>query len=182
MRITTGFVPSGGISLSVPRCLFDTLVEEARAYDAVADHVAYDGQGKKGPPTIPVRIKLAAILYWMRHGGPISVGANAAGVDMNTVRRFGRAWAKAVMQSTFRLHVHEPCTDEEISSTLNLHARMGFPGCLGSPDGVSIPVEYGPWVRRNSQVVRRRRRLVASSSQVTRHSHGVGFLGWNNQR
>ena len=44
--------------LGMPRGMFDEWLQEATTCPEIADHTALDGQRKKGPPTIPLKLKL----------------------------------------------------------------------------------------------------------------------------
>ena len=45
----------------------------------------------KAPPTIPVELKLAAFLRFMRMSGLLQGHADYADIDVETLRRFGKA-------------------------------------------------------------------------------------------
>jgi hypothetical protein len=110
---------------SVPRILFDELVTEAQRYPELPDHRAGDGQGKRGPSCIPLRIKLGGVLNWMRMGGSITSAADFADIDVQTLRRFGKSWARAVMLHEYSKHVCVP-TGVALDNILEVHAKHGY--------------------------------------------------------
>ena len=134
--------------LGVPRVLFDDLLAECRSYPEIKDHCAGDGQGIHAPSTVPLWVKLGAALNWMRQGGAMVSAADFAGMDPQTMRRFVRRWAAAVVHVQYPQHVKVP-EGSELVSTLQLHARMGFPGMLAGTDGVDVMVTGVPWVERD---------------------------------
>lgn len=106
--------------LGVPRVEFDALVAEAKGYDELPDHFAGDGQRKKGPSCIPMRIKVGAVLNWMRLGGSLKSAADFADINENTVRRFAKLWATAVVA-----HALMP---RRVAPRTNLFQRLVCPG------------------------------------------------------
>ena len=72
----------------VPRILFDQLLSEAQSYPELPNHSAGDGQSKRGPSCIPIRMKLYGALSWLRNGGTIAIHADAVDIDVQTLRRF----------------------------------------------------------------------------------------------
>ena len=134
--------------LGVPRTLFDTLVEECRACPEIKDHRAGDGSGIQAPSTVPLTLKLAMALNWLTQGGSLVSAADNAGMDPQTARRFVHRWAFAVFRMYYPQHVKVP-SGEELVRTLQLHARMGFPGMLAGTDGVEVQVTGIPWAERD---------------------------------
>ena len=64
---------------SCPRVLFDQLVAEVKSYPEVKTHQS--GDGVRAPPTIPVALKVAAALSFMRMGGLLQIHADYADID-----------------------------------------------------------------------------------------------------
>ena len=135
--------------LSVPRLLFDNLLEEAASYPELKNHQAGDGQGAKGPPCIPLSIKLGGTLYWMRMGGSCLSAADYADIDVQTLRRFSKEWARAVVLHDYAKYVCIP-TGLALAEILNIHRQHGFPGMLCGVDGVDVQVTGVPWTAKNS--------------------------------
>ena len=109
--------------------MFDTLVQEAKGYPELPDHCVGDGKGRRGPSCIPLRIKLGGVLNWMRMGGSIFSAADFADIDVQTLRRFGSKWARAVVVHEYSKHVYVP-TGLALDEILQVHAKHGFPGMV----------------------------------------------------
>ena len=171
---------------SVPRILFDELVTEAQRYPELPDHRAGDGQGKRGPSCIPLRIKLGGVLNWMRMGGSITSAADFADIDVQTLRRFGKSWARAVMLHEYSKHVCVP-TGVALDNILEVHAKHGFPGMLDGVDGVTVQVRGVPWSERNkhkgkdSGVLTRAFNVSGDVRRRIYHVHG-SHPGWDNDK
>ena len=55
-----------------------------------------------------------------------------------TLRVFFHHFCKKI-SSQFDIYCHAVCTDVEIDLELLRYAKLGFPGCVASGDGVHIP-------------------------------------------
>ena len=134
-----------------PRKLFDQLVVEVKGYREVRTHQS--GDGVKAPPTIPVELKLAAFLRFMRMSGLLQGHADYADIDVETLRRFGKAWTAAVVKWEYDKHVYPPAVGtDEFRLVMAVHARCGFPGCVGMTDGVHVSVDMVPWSLHNDHL------------------------------
>lgn len=134
-----------------PRKLFDQLVVEVKGYREVRTHQS--GDGVKAPPTIPVELKLAAFLRFMRMSGLLQGHADYADIDVETLRRFGKAWTAAVVKWEYEKHVYPPAVGtDEFRLVMAVHARCGFPGCVGMTDGVHVFVDMVPWSLHNDHL------------------------------
>ena len=129
--------------IGVPSSMLAELVEEARAMPGVKDKVAGDG-GKRGPTTIPLKLRIATVLSHMRTGGTLVGAADRADMDDGTLRRFRKDWAAGVAETTYKQWV-KPLGGKERDDVLALHARLGFPGAISFFDGVHRPVDRVPW-------------------------------------
>ena len=129
---------------SCPRVLFDQLVAEVKSYPEVKTHQS--GDGVRAPPTIPVELKVAAALSFMRMGGLLQIHADYADIDVETLRRFIKSWTTAVVRHEYGKHVYAPeVGSDEFKLVQYIHTKLGFPGCIGMTDGVHVDVDQVPW-------------------------------------
>ena len=98
--IAGGTLP--GDARGVPRVVFDEWEGMAQECRLICDRSAGDGQGIKGAPNIPLKLKLAGALVWMRSRATVKfVAYFACCMDDNTLWRFMKKWARFMIWKHF---------------------------------------------------------------------------------
>ena len=91
-----------GDARGVPRVVFDEWEGMAQECRLICDRSAGDGQGIKGAPNIPLKLKLAGALVWMRSRATVKfVAYFACCMDDNTLWRFMKKWARFMIWKHF---------------------------------------------------------------------------------
>jgi hypothetical protein len=114
---------------SLPWNLFETVVKEAQPLRKP------NQRGKAHP----LKLMVALGLIHLRSGATMAFVATLGGVDCEVLRRFVKRWLRYTAVHVVPQHVYVP-RGEELERVLNLHARLGFPGCLPVWDGVECDV------------------------------------------
>jgi Plant transposon protein len=97
-----------------------------------------------GRPSIPVELKLLAILYVLGSGAPLRTVASLSGMSEPTLcrvlHRFCEAFAADMYDEWIR-----PCeSEEDVIRVMRHYAQLGFPGAVGSSDCMHISWDKTP--------------------------------------
>ena len=170
--------------IGVPPSILDDLVQEARSYPEIKEKSVGDG-GQKGPCTVPLPIKISTVLSWMRTGGTMQGAADRGELDVGTLRRFRATWARAVVMHEYKKWV-KVLGGAERDRVLELHAKLGFPGCIAFADGVERFVDLVPYSQTNMHLGKEksptRGHMVFSDARGVVHSSSPSHDGNHNDK
>jgi hypothetical protein len=101
--------------------------------------------GLPGPPPSPLEGRLLGALFHLAEGGGQRAVTHQSGVSAATFGRFFHSWCAWFKGFYGARWICSPRTVEELREVEKLYATMGFPGCVGSMDGVHVGVKvpYG---------------------------------------
>ena len=171
--------------IGTPPALLAELVQEASSYPEIRQKEVGDGNGKSGPSTIPLNIKISAVLSWMRTGGSLQGAADRADIDVQTLRRFRDTWAAAVKEREYSKWVKKP-SGERLQQVLAMHAKLGFPGCVSFTDGVQRLVDRVPYSQTNAHLGKdkttTRGHMVWGDASGYIHESSMSFPGATNDK
>ena len=170
--------------IGVPPSLLDELIGEARSYPEIKEKSIGDG-GQRGPCTVPLPIKIATVLSWMRTGGTMQGAADRGELDVGTLRRFRATWVRAVVKHEYKKWV-KVLGGAERDGVLRLHAKLGFPGCIAFADGVERFVDLVPYTQTNLHLGKEkaptRGHLVFADARGVVHHSSPSHNGGHNDK
>ena len=167
----------------VPMKLFQDIVAEAACHDELREKDLTDP--KRGTAPVPLKLKIGGVCIWIRQGCTMEFAAEFAELDTETLRRFAKAYLLIFVQHEYPKFVHWPKGDE-LRHVLQLHAKLGFPGCAGFTDGVAVRVDSVPSTLREDhkgkeQVVVRNFNVTGSVARRIFHVFGSVAGGINDK-
>lgn len=118
----------------VPKKIFDELVQEASQHPVLLG--TQPGDGRRGARAKPIELKVAATLQVCQAGLLFKTASRLVDINEDTVRVFFHRFMALQVQHEYTKHVHPPTTPNEVATTLEKHAKLGFPGCISMFDGV----------------------------------------------
>jgi hypothetical protein len=86
----------------------------------------------------PLELKVLATLRKLGRGGCFDSLAELTLIDQETLRVFYHRFCKLFSENVFHTYVRGPETPAEIEKVVNVYARLGFPGAIGSVDCTHI--------------------------------------------
>lgn len=128
----------------LPRKVFDGLLERVQAVPSLRDKQDGTGNGR-GQARSPACLKLMASLYVMAKGCDFRNVQHITHIHENTLRTwFHRLVEEVATGPLFAEWVHPPVTKAELQSVMGVYEKLGFPGAMGSTDGVDCIWERCP--------------------------------------
>ena len=125
------------------RVPFNVFEELLAAAQSSGEFVARSPAGRR---RVPLELKLLGVLRYNAVGGIWDVISEASGgVSIDTFSTFHRKYMDWFNRTQLEKYVY-PSNPETAAKT---YANYGFPGCVGSMDGVHIPWEACPWQMKN---------------------------------
>ena len=118
----------------VPYSLFGTICDEFSIDMPIANNNALHDS----------RIKVLVGLRFVATGYTFDTLEELSGIGQETCRRFCFKFLEWFTSRYRAEYIHLPQTKEEIEHVEGLYRVNGFPGCMGSADGVHIPWEMCP--------------------------------------
>ena len=125
----------------IPFPLFNELVEMTRNSGMFKDH---DIKGVKGPKPHPLPLKILAALRFLATGASFKSLEVESGISEPVLSRFYHNWIKWLVDTHFDKWVSIPKEKEEVEVIQNIYHLLGFPGCVGSMDGVHVAWDCCP--------------------------------------
>ena len=120
----------------VPFPLYERLVEMTRANGWFSEK--NDAAGQK---CAPLELKILGVLRVLGRGYCFDGIEELSYISAEVNRVFFHSWCNYFSHKYFSIYCNPPETPEEISKTLAVYERLGFPGCIGSTDCVHIKWE-----------------------------------------
>ena len=124
---------------------FYGLVEQARAATKINEEgervnrfVDELSDVKWRPKPIKLRDKVGAILYFMRQNCSWTALSHCVNISPEVLRVFFIEFIDWISEDKFHEEVYFPRNAAERDRIESCYARAGFPGCVGSTDGVHI--------------------------------------------
>jgi hypothetical protein len=107
---------------------------------------------RNGQPTCPLEIKLLGILYWLGEGCSWRTIHNLSGrvLSQETFRLWAYQFCEKVCTHLAPTYVKRPSTPDELRSVSAAYEERGFPGAIGSMDGVQLAWEACPYALRQT--------------------------------
>ena len=102
-----------------------------------------------GNPRVPKELLLLGVLRVLGRGVCFDEVAEATGMSEETMRRFFHAFCREFAVRMYETHVHPPQTPAEIAADMDVYARLGFPGAIGSTDCTHVRWDMVPASQRN---------------------------------
>ena len=93
---------------------------------------------KGRPKPIKLRDKVGAILYFMRQNCSWTALSHLVNISPEVLRVFFIEFIDWISEDKFHEEVYFPRNAAERDRIESCYARVGFPGCVGSTDGVHI--------------------------------------------
>ena len=105
-----------------------------------------------GRPSVPFEMKLLAALRFLGRGECFDTLSELTGdrVSAETIRRFVIEFVEKMssLKDKF-IRTPDPTNNDEMKSAMDMYARLGFPGCIGSTDCVNIALSRCPHSLKN---------------------------------
>jgi hypothetical protein len=96
-----------------------------------------------GEPLPPLELLMCGVLRILGRGVCFDEVAELCNISETSVRLFFHAYCKHMAQE-YPKYIYPPSSDEEIEATLHAYEQRGFPGCIGSADGVHVAWDKAP--------------------------------------
>jgi DDE superfamily endonuclease len=93
-----------------------------------------DAAGRPGVPLILLMMGSLAVMG----GLPYAALLPLTYISEESHRLFFKRFCKVGSNIMFKKWVHEPCTNDELKEASRPYTAAGFPGCIGSADGVRV--------------------------------------------
>lgn len=119
----------------VPFAVYTQILEDVRGSAWSGSTAARGGVG--GRPGLSLEAKVLSALYRLGTGCVARTQGSLFGMSASTAQRFFVDFC-AHLSQRFQDECSVPCTEDEIKHVEHVYARMGFPGCVGSVDGVHL--------------------------------------------
>ena len=106
-----------------------------RAKELFPNHAKRDAVGKK---PAPIELKVLGVLRVLGRGVCFDDCAEATNMNKETHRRFFHSFCRKFASKYYSIYCRGPESDAELDSCMSEYTSAGFPGCLGSTDGVHV--------------------------------------------
>jgi hypothetical protein len=118
----------------LPKCIFDEIIGKMKTSGV------FEARGPGGGPAVPLELKLMAVLRYYATGATWDLIEEAGCFSKTTMSAFEHEFSKWFCDAMYPGLVcpTEPKECEEI------YSKLGFPGCLGSMDGVHLAWDRCP--------------------------------------
>ena len=129
----------------MPWVELDKLVKRFKAHP---EWISYRGaRSSNGTESCPLEVLIMGILYWMGDACSWRTIENVANrvLSSESFRIFSSHFWEAVATHIAPEHIVLPKTLEDVAKLTAKYEERGFPGAVGSVDGVQIPWEACPW-------------------------------------
>ena len=120
----------------VPFAVYTEILEDCRGQAWSGSTAARGGVGA-GRPGIALEAKVLSALYRLGTGCIARTQATVFGLSPSCAQKFFVDFCAHQAQN-FVCECDVPTTEDEIRKVEEVYARMGFPGCVGSVDGVHL--------------------------------------------
>ena len=121
----------------VPAVIFDQLVKEASEHDVLRGK-QFHGDGRKGPFSKPIELKVAAVLEICQAGLIFKTSERLYNISQQVIEQFFHEFTRLQVVHEFHKHVYLPSSREDIDRILDIHSKMGYPGAITMCDGVKV--------------------------------------------
>lgn len=122
----------------VPRAVFDAVVQRANQCDKFSDQCR-----KRGSHRHPLVLKVAAWFRVLGKGVDFESVEEVANISAECLRVFFHAFSAWFVRSYWPEVVKWP-EGHELQLVLRCYAKLGYPGAVGSTDGVHFPWDRAP--------------------------------------
>ena len=128
-----------------------------------------------GKKSCPIEIKILGTLYWLGEGCTFRTIRNIAGrvLTAQAFRTFALNFCRIVKTFLAPVHIRMPETLEELGKINEPYKRRGFPGAVGSMDGVQLFWDACPFRLRLSFTGKEKKPTVGFNCTV---DHNCKFL------
>ena len=133
----------------IPLPLFHKILERARQAagpDTWQDELSLVPQ--PGPPPTPLALKVLGVLKVLADG-MLRASASLLGMSKTVLIRFMNRFVPWFVETFFKEEIRMPRTVEEVKKHSDIYARLGYPGCVLSHDGVHVPWGNCPYLARH---------------------------------
>ena len=118
-----------------------------RKFDANPNWIPTARRASNGKKRCPLPILIMGTLYWLGEGCSWRNIENVSGrvLTKESFRKFAHQFFRAVATHMAPKHIRYPKTIDEVRQVHKDYEMRGFPGAIGSVDGVQIAWEGCPW-------------------------------------
>ena len=124
----------------VPRKIFDTILEAMRKDPRFHERTEWT---RKGPKSHPLELKLCAALRILGKGWDFETAEEVAHISEPCLRTFFHKFTAWFVETFYEEEVKWPEGDE-LDHVRHVYEKLGFPGAIGSVDGVHVPWACAP--------------------------------------
>lgn len=133
----------------IPLPLFHKILERARQAagpDTWQDELSLLPQ--PGPPPTPLALKVLGALKVLADG-MLLASASLVGLSKTVLVAFMNRFVPWFVETYFQEEIRMPRTVEEVKKHSDIYARLGYPGCILSHDGVHVGWGKCPYLARH---------------------------------
>lgn len=133
------------IEFRVPYAIFDQIVRECEDRPWARNSTSANQKQAKarGRVPVPIEFKVMAVLYRLGCGCLPRTSAKLFGMSRSQADDFFKHFCAHYAQNYYK-YCTLPQSETEMRDVEAAYARMGFPGCLGSVDGVHVAWDKCP--------------------------------------
>lgn len=119
-----------------PAVIFDQYVKEASLHDSLRGNI--QGDGRRGPTSKPLELKVAAVLEAIQAGHIFKTSERLYKISEQVIETFFHEFMQKQVEFEYHKHVYIPEEPAEIAEILHLHGQMGYPGAISQTDGTKV--------------------------------------------
>ena len=98
----------------------------------------HDKKDALGKTPGPIELKVLGVLRVLGPGACFDDCQEATLISKETHRVFFHAFCRKLSRKCYAMYCHGPETEADLESCMSEYASAGFPGCLGTTDGVHV--------------------------------------------
>jgi hypothetical protein len=123
-----------------PYAMYESLVKACKGDDMFGSSTLDASFQEK----VPIELKILGVLRVLARGVCFDEVAEYCNTKPEIHRVFFHLFCIKFIAKYRHVHIVAPTTDSEISHSLRMYERLGFPGCVGSVDCTHIPWDRCP--------------------------------------
>jgi hypothetical protein len=166
----------------VPYHTYEALVHKCRH----VYNLDVDPRQRARGTVAPLELQLVCALRMLRRGSCPLDDSDHTSIGGAAIRSFFHKFCAAIVQHEADVWLCPPSTEQDIEKAVDMYAKRGFPGCIGSVDVVHVPWDRCPAALASSFIGKEGYPTVAYEVTV-RHDKWImaasrGFAGsWNDK-